>query len=167
MEEIEEVWKECGEGDRCTYFISNLGRVKSITKVNKKERVLKLCINKFGYLLCDINKKKMKVHTLVAYAFLGPRPEGLEIDHFDRNKLNNKADNLRYITRSKNMINREHYRHDILEQGSERKKIFDKEQNKKRVKKKYTCICGATLLLYSKSYHETSKKHLDWLKNNS
>lgn len=43
------------------------------------------------------------VHYLVALAFLGPRPEGLDIAHYDGDKSNNRPDNLRYTTRADNM----------------------------------------------------------------
>ena len=38
------------------------------------------------------------VHSLVALAFLGPRPENLVVDHIDGDRSNNSADNLQYIT---------------------------------------------------------------------
>ena len=43
-----------------------------------------------------------KVHTIVAYAFLGERPLGLDINHLDGNKRNNDASNLQYVTKSEN-----------------------------------------------------------------
>ena len=42
---------------------------------------------------------------LVAEAWLGERPAGCVVDHIDRNKLNNHADNLRYVTQAVNMAN--------------------------------------------------------------
>ena len=42
---------------------------------------------------------------MVAEYFIGPRPEGYVIDHIDGNYLNNKADNLRYVTQKENMNN--------------------------------------------------------------
>lgn len=45
---------------------------------------------------------------LVALAFLGPRPEGMEIDHIDRNKHNDRPENLRYVSRYEQMSNREY-----------------------------------------------------------
>jgi hypothetical protein len=43
--------------------------------------------------------RTFSVHGLVAAAFLGPRPPGLEINHKDTVKSNNRADNLEYTTR--------------------------------------------------------------------
>lgn len=42
------------------------------------------------------------VHELVTGAFLGPRPKGLEVCHFDEDKANNRLENLRYDTRQQN-----------------------------------------------------------------
>jgi hypothetical protein len=44
-----------------------------------------------------------KVHCLVAEAFLGPRPPGLDINHIDGVKENNSASNLEYVTTSENL----------------------------------------------------------------
>lgn len=43
------------------------------------------------------------VHKLVALAFLGERPVGYQINHKDGDKLNNKVDNLEWVTPSGNM----------------------------------------------------------------
>ena len=46
------------------------------------------------------------VHVLVALTFIGPRPQGLEICHRDGNPANNAVDNLRYDTRTGNLLDR-------------------------------------------------------------
>lgn len=52
--------------------------------------------------------KRVMIHSAVAECWLGDRPEGYEIDHIDRNSHNNHYSNLRYVTRSEQMKNRDH-----------------------------------------------------------
>jgi hypothetical protein len=42
------------------------------------------------------------VHDLVLLAFVGPKPEGLEVCHGNDVKADNRLQNLRYDTRSAN-----------------------------------------------------------------
>lgn len=46
--------------------------------------------------------KNYSVHSLVAEAFLGPRPKGLCVNHIDANKRNNHPSNLEYCTAGEN-----------------------------------------------------------------
>lgn len=46
---------------------------------------------------------RVKVHNLVAMAFLGGRPEGFQVNHIDGNKENNKASNLEYVSQKENL----------------------------------------------------------------
>lgn len=96
-----EIWKDI-PGYEGHYKVSNLGRVKSI-KYNK-EKILTPYkeVKRFGYLSVYLrtpgNKKTMKVHRLVALAFI-PNPNNLpEINHRDENKENNCVDNLEWCT---------------------------------------------------------------------
>jgi hypothetical protein len=47
---------------------------------------------------------KARVHQLVASAFLGPRPVDLETMHINENGVDNRASNLKYGTRSENLL---------------------------------------------------------------
>lgn len=47
-------------------------------------------------------RKREKIHRLVAAAFIGP-PGKLDVNHIDGNKLNNRLENLEYVTRSENL----------------------------------------------------------------
>lgn len=94
------------------YQISNLGRVWSC----KRNRYLALTPNNVGYLqvkmIANNGKRKNElVHRLVALTFID-NPNGYpEVDHIDRNRENNNADNLRWITKSDNNRNKNHYTH--------------------------------------------------------
>ena len=65
-----------------------------------------------AYALCSVwdykNKKPVviPVHRLVYLAYKGDIPEGYDVDHIDRDTLNNHPDNLRAISRKENLANR-------------------------------------------------------------
>lgn len=48
------------------------------------------------------------MHRVVAECWHGPRPEGMQVDHIDRDSLNNHYKNLRYVTKSQQMLNRDY-----------------------------------------------------------
>lgn len=52
--------------------------------------------------------RKVFLHRVVAECWIGPRPEGMQVDHIDRNSLNNHYSNLRYVTKSEQMLNRDY-----------------------------------------------------------
>ena len=58
------------------------------------------------FICLDKKVRRIMIHNVVAECWLGPKPKGLEIDHEDRNSLNNTYTNLRYVTKSENMKNR-------------------------------------------------------------
>lgn len=97
------------------YQASDRGRVRSLARTITRSdgapldihaRILAAHPNGRGYLKVtlyrDGEQHTRPVHGLVAAAFHGPRPEGLEVRHLDGDKLNNRADNLAYGTRSDN-----------------------------------------------------------------
>lgn len=80
-----------------------------------------------GYLRVAINNRQYLVHRLVAETFI-PNPENKpEIDHIDRNRANNKVENLRWVTRSENCLNRKH-KCKILTTTKEGKKARETER---------------------------------------
>lgn len=52
--------------------------------------------------------KRVMIHQAVAECWLGDKPDGYEVDHIDRNPHNNDYRNLRYVTKSEQMKNRDH-----------------------------------------------------------
>ena len=50
-------------------------------------------------------RRKMLVHLLVASAFLGPKPDGMETDHLNTNIHDNRPKNLRYVPQDINHRN--------------------------------------------------------------
>lgn len=91
------------------YDVSSRGRVRRSTPGNRTwpGRILKPIKMKIGYthikpVVCG-EQLQVYVHALVAYAFLGPRPEGHEVNHIDGDKTNNRIENLEYTTHGGNM----------------------------------------------------------------
>lgn len=62
-------------------------------------------LEKNGYLRIRINKKQYLAHRIVWIYFNGNIPEGMEIDHINCIKNDNKIQNLRLCTRSSNLQN--------------------------------------------------------------
>ena len=47
----------------------------------------------------------VRIHAIVATAFLGPKPtKELVVDHIDTNRRNNRVENLRWVTRLENIL---------------------------------------------------------------
>lgn len=100
-----EIWKPV-VGFEGLYEVSNQGRVKSIPRKRCKGNVLKPHIVK-GYEYVHLSKdgkaKYLKVHRLVADAFL-PEIQGKSyVNHIDGNKTNNSVKNLEWCTASENL----------------------------------------------------------------
>lgn len=82
---------------------------------------------KFGSDGCQFG-----VHRLVAMAFIGPCPDEMEVCHDNGIKTDNRLENLRYDTRSSNMIDRE--RHGTGTRGSHNKQSRLTESQVKEIK---------------------------------
>lgn len=81
---------------------------------SKKQNKIKLDFHhsKSGYYVtfCRIKgkPKRVMIHRVVAECWLGDCPDGYEVDHINRNSRDNRYQNLRYVTRSEQMKNRNH-----------------------------------------------------------
>jgi len=108
---IPEIWKPV-VGFEGSYSVSNLGRVQShltgkILKPHRTGDYLGVALRRVG------RTHSTYIHHLVAFAFIGERPSGMDICHNDGNRKNCRVDNLRYDTRNANM-------RDAIEQGTHR-----------------------------------------------
>lgn len=101
-----------------------------IYRKNKEGKLVQVkpSVNNCGYeFICYAAHSIVYVHKLVYETFKGEIPEGLEIDHIDRNKLNNNPDNLRVVTRSENMKNRDRFKRPPFSEEHKRKIIEAKK----------------------------------------
>jgi len=89
------------------YEVSDLGLVWSNYKWQKRQgHLLKTPVDNRNYQQVNLSgggvKKHTHVHVLVAMAFHGPCPPGMECRHLDGNRSNNAASNLAWGTTSEN-----------------------------------------------------------------
>lgn len=116
-----EEWREV-PGTNGWYEVSSEGRVRSWKngrwgRRSNDPRILRPAAGLEGrqYLTVNIGRRTRRVHELVALAFLGPRPSGMEICHGDGDYFNNAASNLRYDTQSGNSADK--FRHGTMPLG--------------------------------------------------
>ena len=98
----EEIFTKCFLND--AYSVSNLGKLRN----DKNNKILEgsTTRNKSGYLYFKINNKYYTSQRVIYKSFnINQNIDELDIDHIDRNKLNNKLDNLRACSRSENLMN--------------------------------------------------------------
>ena len=98
----QEVWKQIENFEN--YEISSYGRVRKHYK-NKKVKYLKP-MKTNGYLCVELwkNRKRIKIHLLVAIAFI-PNTDNLpQVNHKDLNKENNNVENLEWISNRDNCL---------------------------------------------------------------
>lgn len=107
-EQIKEEWKEIPRFP--DYAVSSVGRIMRLTYAYRSRtypgKIIKAHPNRAGYVKVTLCRKKKHyqrdVHRIVTETFLGPCPEGHEVNHKNGNKSDNAVANLEYLTRSQN-----------------------------------------------------------------
>ena len=104
-----EIWHKC-EVPFTRYEVSNLGRVRNA----RTGLVLRPRKSAHGYRKVSLfykgQSKECYIHYLVATAFVEGWREGLEVNHKNGVKTDNRAENLEWVTRSEN----HQHAHDVL-----------------------------------------------------
>lgn len=99
-----ETWKDI-PGYEGLYEASSEGRIRSARRKGTCGGILTPAVNLSGYLVVNLSKggklRSLYVHALVAAAFYGPAA-GREVDHANRDKMDNRVGNLRYVSSSLN-----------------------------------------------------------------
>lgn len=110
-----EIWKDI-KGYEGLYRISNLGKVKSLSRITPgaisrylPTKILKTRIGNRGYVEIQLSLNGVRthysIHQLVARAFI-PNPENKPyIDHINGDRTDNRYNNLRWVTHKENMNN--------------------------------------------------------------
>ena len=62
-------------------------------------------LSKQGYKQCRYKKKDYQLHRLVYIYHYGDIPEGLYVDHINRDRSDNRIENLRLVTKQENSWN--------------------------------------------------------------
>lgn len=151
-EDVEE-WRPV-VGFEDAYEVSNLGRVRRSGRAARTgngrgggARIGRLIAQgdaPGGYVRVQLWKagrgRAVLVHRIVAAAFIGPVPDGEEVNHRDGDKKNNAVSNLEYLTRSDN--NRHAYRMGLRTANVEH---LAYARRKPRVMVPCECGCGGSL----------------------
>ena len=111
---VDETWKDIDKFDG-HYQVSNCGRVRSVDRIgtyrNYKGKIVNVPYkgkimtpsDSRGYEATVLDGKSVRIHRLVAEAFV-PNPDNLPVvNHIDGNKKNNMAKNLEWVTQKRNM----------------------------------------------------------------
>lgn len=121
------------------YEVSILGKVRSLTYPTKKGRmprkvplIIGQSIKRGTHLSVSLKNlagkyKTLYVHSIMAEAFIGPRPEGMLCCHDDGDELNNVIGNLRWDTAVENQKDRVKHGTDVRGSKHPRAKLSDEQ----------------------------------------
>lgn len=115
---MKELWQAI-PGYEGLYEASDQGQIRSLDRqVTQRNRWGTLSTNRLkgrllrpgkqnnGRLYVNLSKDNtswvVTVHKLVAFTFIGPRAEGMDIDHVNGDFLDNRASNLEYVSHQVN-----------------------------------------------------------------
>ena len=134
--------------------VSTLGRIKSFYRYSAGKIIQCIDIDCFGYARVRIKGKRYKIHRLVAETFI-PNPEDKrEVNHKDGNKLNNRADNLEWATRSENQ--KHAYKIGLQKSSEKQKQAVSKWNKENRIKSVHQYKLNGELIKTYKSCHDWS-----------
>ncbi len=168
--ESEENWRDIS-GYEGVYSVSDMGRIKRITKTNVYKAGKILCSirasagKKRSHMRVDLYRdgkgKLLSVHVLVLEAFVGPRPGGMVCRHLNGDPEDNRLINLTWGTGSENQQDRVLHGTDSRGENSVCSKLkegqvleivsdLNKGVKLKDVAQKFGVSCGAIAMIRMK-----------------
>lgn len=75
------------------------------TELAEKAAQWRWCIDSSGYAVCNTGSKLVRMHDFVMAHVHDEKPAGCFIDHINRDKLDNRLQNLRFVTPEENSLN--------------------------------------------------------------
>lgn len=125
------------------YEVSNLGRIKSVERIvkrnnniyNWKEKILTPQMEKNGYIRFVLSKNgkmyRILAHRAVAETFIENYSNKSQVNHKDGNKLNNRVENLEWVSAQENTL---HSLKNNLRKPQKVKKIAQFDKNMQFIK---------------------------------
>lgn len=142
------------------YEISNTDRVRAKAKVFKNRimppKELSVWVDDEGYKACALCYDNYRIHRLKYEAFVGEIPEGMIVDHINRNRLDNRLENLRLVYPPMSIKNRTlAYKPDITNMG----KYYKFNKMTKPFVLRFSENGKRTLIGYFQTYEEAEEKY--------
>lgn len=110
---MEEIWKDIV--NHPGYQVSDKGRIRTLDRLVKsknnsyrsvKGQIIKPYLTSFGYLRANLwenqHYKTYFIHRLVWETFKGPVPKGMQVNHINEDKTDNRLENLNLLTPQEN-----------------------------------------------------------------
>lgn len=109
-----EIWKDAPGFPG--YQVSNNGRIRSLSRIVQRgnstmripEKIMRVGLS-VGYPFVNLRKDgksvSIKIHKLVALAFVENPNNRPEVDHINTIRTDNRAENLRWVNRHENNLN--------------------------------------------------------------
>ena len=95
--------------DNPNYDVSDTGLIRRSIRSQgaKGDRILAPWLNQDGYLRVNLRlggkRTECRIHKAVMLAFIGPPPTGMQVNHINAIKTDNRLENLEYVTPQQNI----------------------------------------------------------------